>query len=70
MRFCFYPYLAFFSFGNLYFLEFMKQDLINYDKDPNKVIECGILFEDSLDCSTWLVFETIVRTLFLLFTIQ
>ena len=60
MRYCFYPYVLFFFFAQVYYLEFMLINVIEFDEnDENQ--ECGLFSPGNLDCRTWSKLEQFFR---------
>ena len=70
LRYCFFPFLAFFFTGQIYYLEFMLEDVMNLEEDAEKTFECGFFWRGSLDCSTWVVLEALFRWVLLVLNLH
>lgn len=69
LRYCFFPYCIFFTVGQLYYLDVMLQNVVEFDAGSEKIFECGIIIPDSVSCETWETYELIMRVLFLILII-
>ncbi len=64
LRYCFFPYVAFFIAANIYYLDFMMMDLLDENKVGSRVFDCGVFWRGSTTCETFYSIELVFRYFF------
>ena len=66
LKYCFYPYVFYFTLAQIYYLYFTEQDVTNFDIENIKNEECGVVFFFKYDCKVWKTIEIVLRWIILL----